>query len=377
MQQQEKTNILIVDDNPSKMISLESILAQRDYNIIKANSGKEALHCLLQQDVAVILLDVVMPEMDGFETARLIRSRDKNKHTPIIFITAYHETEIDRMKGYNIGAVDFLYTPIIPEILKAKVAVFVDLFRLQGQLIAANKELETFSYSVAHDLRAPLRHVAGFIGLLQGHMGETIDETSKEYLNMINTSAKRMGILISDLLAFSLVIKAAMEKDIVQTDELVSNIINELTANTDKRDIVWEIGKLPEVYADLNLLKQVFANLIGNAVKFTGKMEKAIIEIGCDESLDEFVFFVKDNGAGFDMKYIDRLFGTFQRLHSMGEFEGTGLGLAIVQRIILRHNGRVWAEGGVDEGARLWFSLPKGESNHKVHKESTKDTKNE
>jgi len=228
------------------------------------------------------------------------------------------------------------------------------------ELQAANEEMEAFSYSVAHDLRAPLRHVMAFVELLQKDAGPSLSEINREHLATISRATKRMGNLIDDLLAFSRVGRAEMQKTECDLNQLVQETLHDFQADTKQRKIVWEIHPLPSVRADCALLRMVLVNLISNAVKFTGNRTAAKIEIGCVPSeKGETVIFIRDNGAGFDPEYAEKLFGVFQRLHSRDEFEGTGIGLANVQRIIKRHGGRVWAEGVVNSGATFYFSIPK------------------
>jgi light-regulated signal transduction histidine kinase (bacteriophytochrome) len=229
-----------------------------------------------------------------------------------------------------------------------------------AELHAANEELEAFSYSVSHDLRAPLRHVMGFVSLLQKDAGPSLSEKNLHHLTTISKSAKRMGDLIDDLLAFSQVGRAALQKTDVNLDQLVRETLGDFRAETKARKIVVKIHSLPAVRADRALLRLVLVNLISNALKFTGARTEAKIEIGSIPNGDnETVIFIRDNGAGFDPLYAHKLFGVFQRLHSQDEFEGTGIGLANVQRIIHRHGGRTWAEGVVDGGATFYFSIPK------------------
>jgi PAS domain S-box-containing protein len=229
-----------------------------------------------------------------------------------------------------------------------------------AQLQAANKELEAFSYSVSHDLRAPLRHVAGFVELLKSEAGPLLSEKSNEHLATISKSARRMGELIDDLLAFSRIGRSEMQKTDVDLNGLVKETLTDLQGEMQERNIVWKIDPLPKMRADRSMLRQAIVNLLSNAVKFTRLRDPAHIEVGCVAAdNNEVTIFVRDNGAGFDPKYVDKLFGVFQRLHNSNEFEGTGIGLANVQRIIQRHGGRVWAEGAVDKGATFYFSLPK------------------
>jgi signal transduction histidine kinase len=230
----------------------------------------------------------------------------------------------------------------------------------RGELLeAANKELEAFSYSVSHDLRAPLRHIDGYATLLAKAAAVSLDEKGKRYLQTISESATRMGQLIDDLLIFSRMGRQEMLHDTVNLNHLIASVLHDLQHDLQDRTISWTIAQLPEVTGDASMLRQVFSNLIGNAIKFTGTRPQATIEIGSQQtSQEEAVVFVRDNGVGFDMRYANKLFGVFQRLHRADEFEGTGIGLANVRRIIHRHGGKAWAEGVLGEGAVFYVSLP-------------------
>jgi PAS domain S-box-containing protein len=228
-----------------------------------------------------------------------------------------------------------------------------------AQLEAANKELEAFSYSVSHDLRAPLRHILGFVDLLKDRAIQSLDEESLHYMKVITDSTDNMGTLIDELLSFSRMGRTEMMKAKVNPNQLVKEAMNTLEAETKGRDIIWKVDQLPEVYGDPAMLRLVFLNLISNALKFTRTRPQARIEISYNENEKETLFFVRDNGVGFDMAYANKLFGIFQRLHRADHFEGTGVGLANIKRIIQRHGGKIWAEGKVDEGATFHFFLPK------------------
>jgi len=235
-----------------------------------------------------------------------------------------------------------------------------ELAKRAVELQAANKELEAFAYSVSHDLRAPLRHVVGYAELLKKQAASALDEKANRYLKTILEAAKRMGDLIDDLLGFSRIARAETKKAAVNLEQLVAQVIAEVAQDTSGRDIAWKIGALPVCYGDRSMLRLVFVNLLSNAVKFTRKRTRAEIEIGYSQEKNaQIEIFVRDNGAGFDMRHADKLFGVFQRLHLPEEYEGTGIGLATVQRIVHRHGGTCWAEGAVDHGATFHFTFPK------------------
>lgn len=228
-----------------------------------------------------------------------------------------------------------------------------------AQLEAANDELEAFSYSVSHDLRAPLRHTDGYAQLLRQDRGSQLSDKARRYAEEVSHAVKRMGRLIDDLLSFSRMGRDEMRRSEWNMNEVVQEVLRDLSTTTEGRSIEWKIAPLPQVCVDRAMLKQVWANLLSNAVKYTRNRERAQITVGFNELAEEFECFVQDNGAGFDMEYASKLFGVFQRLHRDEEFEGTGIGLAYVRRIIHRHGGRTWAEGKVDAGAIFHFTLPR------------------
>ena len=239
-----------------------------------------------------------------------------------------------------------------------------DLQKRSVQLEASNKELEAFAYSVSHDLRAPLRHMAGFSELLQKNSAQVFDDKSKRYVGVILESAKKMGALIDDLLAFSRIGRAETNKTTINLGQLVEEALAEVRRDIGDRKIVWKVGKIPIGYGDRAMVRLALVNLISNAVKFTRTRTPAEIEIGQRPATDDqVVIFVRDNGVGFDMKYVGKLFGVFQRLHSTEAFEGTGIGLATVQRIAHRHGGRAWGEGSLNQGATFYLSISKSQQN--------------
>jgi light-regulated signal transduction histidine kinase (bacteriophytochrome) len=232
------------------------------------------------------------------------------------------------------------------------------LQRRGAELEAANKELESFSYSVSHDLRAPVRHIGGFSRILLKNFSSQMPLEAQDLLGEVVKSAQRMGQLIEDLLEFSRMGRLPVEKRAVDMAALVQEVADELVKRESGRRIEFRVAELPDCLGDRSLLKQVFINLLSNAFKFTRQREHARVEVGCQSENGEKVYFVQDNGAGFDMRYAEKLFGVFQRLHAYNEFEGTGVGLSIVHRIVQRHGGRIWAEAEVDKGATFHLVLP-------------------
>ena len=381
----DRVNILLVDDQPANLVALEAMLQGLGQNLIKAESGREALRWLLTHEFAVILLDVKMPDMDGFETAQLIRERDKSRHTPILFLTAGDNTQTQVVRGYAVGAVDYLVKPVVPEFVRSKVAVFVELakknelLRRQAKLLAEseqaalelaetraelvrdlehkNRELESFSYAVSHDLRAPLRRIDSFSRAVLESQGDRLDEAGQRFLSRVREASQHMAQLIDDVLHLSRVTRADLRDQEVDLSSIASLILTRLQESEPERKMDAKVRPGVLVTGDSQLLKIAMENLLENAWKFTAKEPESRIEFGMMQAGGEATYFVRDNGAGFDMTYTDRLFGPFQRLHPQGEFPGNGIGLATVQRIIHRHGGRVWAEGLVGQGATFYFTM--------------------
>jgi signal transduction histidine kinase len=534
--------ILIVDDNPANLSVVVDYLASHSFHIMVARDGETGLRLAQQDYPDLILLDVLLPGIDGFEVCRRLKANEQTRNIPVIFMTIVTRTE-DKVRGFEVGGVDYITKPFQHEEVLARVTTHLrlreltrevevakeslerrvtertaelsqanvrleeeiaerkqaeealqksetllnatqrlskvggwqfdvasgksfwteELYRIhelptnsdmdhvqeslkcyrledrpiitevfrraaeQGetydlefpfttskgrplwirttaqpvyeagkvvrvignlmditerkqaeeeicrlnhdleqrvvdrtaQLEAANKELEAFAYSISHDLRAPLRHIDGFIGMLQNKTAATLDDQSRHYTDVIAESARKMGTLIDDLLSFSRMGRNEISKAQIDLNELVRGVIQDSKPETEDRDIQWKIASLPVITGDRTMMRIVMNNLISNALKFTRPRKTAQIEIGCEmKNETEVVIFICDNGVGFDMNYVDKLFGVFQRLHRQEDFEGTGIGLANVRRVISRHGGMTWAEGEVDHGATFYFSLP-------------------
>ncbi|MDB6056022.1 MAG: Multi-sensor signal transduction histidine kinase [Verrucomicrobiales bacterium] len=502
-----KINILMVDDLPDKLTALEAVLSNLGQNIVKANSGKDALRHLLKERFAVILLDVNMPGMDGFETATMIRKRRDTEHTPIIFVTSINTTDTHVSKGYSLGAVDYIFTPVVPEILRAKVEVFVELakkteearvqaeqireieekehlrklnearerlelettrnrfFTLAADMLAisnfdcvfqqlnpawsrilgfseaelksrqwtefvhpddlqgtcdklaelkktqestyfenrfktregglkwlgwtitpsfpekllylfarditerkkveqalqeTNTELESFSYTVSHDLRAPLRAMQGFADALLQDYAPQLDDTARDYATRIVVAARRMDALIQDLLVYSRLNRAELHLKPVELTEAINDALTQLEDGIrEKKAKIEVVQPLPQVCAHHATLVQVIVNLLGNGMKFMGADGHPEIRIHAEPISDKIRLYVKDNGIGIKPEYFTRIFRVFERLHGVETYPGTGIGLAIVRKGIERMGGRVGLESQPDHGSTFWIELNK------------------
>ncbi|HOG15905.1 MAG TPA: response regulator [Syntrophales bacterium] len=517
----DRQKILVVDDKEENLLATSMLLRESGAEIVGATCGNDALIASLNHDFSLAVLDVQMPEMDGYELAQYLRGEEKTKNVPIIFLSAAYSDEYHVFKGYESGAVDFITKPFNPAIFLSKVNILLqrerllqdlkremkerkeaekaikereeelaaiyenapllmllvdrerrvckankfvqtlvaadnpvgrlagealscrhaledpqgcgfgsacqqcavrrtiadtfesrcgreqveanlllsvrgkaqevtglvstvrfhvreeplvlvtiqditerkkmerDLQRHASQLEYANRELESFSYSVSHDLRAPLRAIDGYTRMILKKAGDRFDEDTLKKFSAIRDNARMMGQLIEDLLAFSRLGRTPLSTAELDMDALVAEVWGELQVVNPGRRIDFRAALLPAGRADRALIKQVFVNVLSNAVKFTkARGDGALVEVGGHRDGSEIVYFVRDNGVGFDMTYHDKMFGVFQRLHGSEEYEGTGIGLALVQRIVYRHGGRIWAEGKVDGGATFYFTLP-------------------
>ncbi len=385
-----RITVLLIDDKESNIFVLEQLLDKPDRSFLRATDGKEGLRLALTKEVDLIILDVQMPDMNGFEVAQVLKSNKRTRDIPIIFASAEMKERQSIIQGFEEGAVDYLSKPLDPELTRAKVAVLLkiqlqkrelieknnalekadyqikelneELTKNVKQLELANKELESFTYSVSHDLRAPVRAMVGHASILQEELAEANEEIRKA-LNRIQYNSIRMNVMIDQLLKFSQLGRTDIQKSELDMENVVQNVLSDIDKSHHARI---EIHTLFSAFADQPLLTHVWMNLISNAIKYSNKNETPVVEIGSSKAGEETIYYVKDNGVGFDMEYAEKLFGVFQRLHKPTEFEGTGVGLAIVHRIISRHGGKVWAEAKVNEGATFFFSLP-GEYNGNQH----------
>jgi len=405
--------ILVVDDREDNLFSIEAILEKDNYNIVKANSGRAALKILLQEhDFSLILMDVQMPDLTGFETATIIYQRDKLKDIPIIFITAHNYDEDVIFKGYKMGAVDYIYKPINPELLRVKVGVFVELYRKNFQLLlhekklltanrilqkeieerkaseekvrmlnaqlvennahlkAVNEELDQFAYIASHDLQEPLRKIQVFSDKIL--LKNNVDTETDKYFKKIINSSRRMQLLINDLLSFSRHSMSAADFKVTNLTDLVKEAIGELEIEIEKTNASVRYDQLPELRVIPSLMQQLFYNLISNALKFRKKTVAPDIYISAEKMSSQeiamlphtakgnnyYIIKVTDNGIGFDNKYADEIFMLFKRLHSQHEFEGTGVGLSICKKIVEKHNGFVSATSELQKGSSFLITLP-------------------
>ena len=362
----KRPRILWADDNADIREYVCRLLADR-YDVVPVPDGLKALAAAEADPPDLVLTDVMMPGLDGFGLLHELRKNARTKTIPVILLSA-RAGEESFVEGLDAGADDYLAKPFSARELLARVRTHLELAQLRREwareleqanreLEAINKELEAFSYSVSHDLRGPLTTIQGFAVLLLEKYAPDLGEQPQKYLGRINDGVARMTSLIDDLLKLSKVNRHELRQCEVSLGSLVEEVLREMESETTNRSIEWRIDSLPAVHCDPGLMKQVFANLLSNAVKYTRPCDPAVIEVGHGLIDGERVYFVRDNGVGFDMKTAGKLFTAFQRFHRAEDFEGTGIGLATAQRIISRHGGRIWAEAEVGKGTTFRFTL--------------------
>ena len=406
--------IMLVDDREDNLLSMETVLEPDGYRFVKASSGRQVLKLLLTDfNFALILMDVQMPNLNGFETAALIYERERLRHIPIIFITANNYGEENLFKGYRAGAVDYIYKPVNPELLRVKVGVFVDLYRKNQRLLAqeqklvainrsleleigeriaseekvtelnkqllenitrleaANKDLDLFAFMASHDLQAPLRKIRMFSDRLLANPENAFSKEGRLFLTRIQEVSKRMQDLINDILRFSKISVENQNFEDVDLNAVVGEVLSEMEGvirDKDARVVLEE--RLPVLPANTVLMGPLFSNLISNSLKYSKKKIPPEIHIryeeapvtGVENGRDGDVrygrIYIEDNGIGFDQKYAEQIFDMFRRLHSSAEYEGTGIGLALCKKIVEMHNGYISALGKPGEGSVFIVTLP-------------------
>jgi signal transduction histidine kinase len=403
--------ILLVDDREDNLLSMETLLESEDYRIVKASSGRQVLKILLSDfDFALILMDVQMPNLNGFETASLIYERERLRHIPIIFITANNYGDENIFKGYKAGAVDYIYKPVKPELLKAKVSVFVDLYRKNHRLVvqeqklvainrslelevnerkaseekvielnrqlleniarleSANKDLDLFAFMASHDLQAPLRKIRMFSDRLLSDHQPNLNKEGQLYLSRIQEVSKRMQDLINDILRFSKISGEREAFEEVDLNDVMKEVISEMEGPIREKNAEILLEPLPVLPVNSVLMGPLFSNLISNSLKYSRKDVKPQVRIrhemtnattnGKEADTRYCRIIIEDNGIGFDQKYAEQIFDMFRRLHPNAEYEGTGIGLALCKKIVEKHKGFISARSKQGEGSVFIVSLP-------------------
>lgn len=370
MSPSERPQVLIVDDVPANLFALRRVLADLDCEIQEARSGEEALAQSLRRSYAVILLDVQMPGMDGFETASLLRGAAETARTPIIFVTAFDSGGESVSRGYDLGAVDFLFKPVDAHLLRCKVAVFLELERQkreldvmdelrrsQAQLERSNRDLAQFVDTISHDLREPLRSVSSYLQLVERRFGTDLGEEGVRWIGYAVAGAKRMNALIGDLLRFAQVGGTPDPGESTDSEAVLNTVLMDLSTCIADAGGVIQHDPLPMVRAHHSEVALVFQNLLTNAIRYRND-EPPRIHVGARVAGDKVVFSVQDNGQGIEERHFDKIFEIFERLDPK-RVGGTGIGLAIVKRLIERREGRIWVESSPGEGSTFHFSLPR------------------
>jgi len=350
--------ILLVEDTPEHIEAVVAVLQNNNFKIRIANKWSTALKLLSRHQPDLILLDIYMPEMDGFELCKTIKKNRAYSSIPIIFLTARDDEDSIR-KGFELGAQDYVIKPFNTSELLARVKTHIKLKQQTESLKEANRELDSFCYTIAHDLKSPLLSINKLIEYLVTDYKNELDNEGQELVTIIQEKSLEVIAIVEHLLEFSKMCEMPMQHKVIQMEPLFFDVYNELVQLQGKRQVEFNFKPLPNITGDPVMMRMLVSNILSNSLKYTLTREIAVIEVSFSESESEYTFAVKDNGVGFDMRYSARLFGVFQRLHSQNEFEGSGVGLAICQKILTRHNGQAWMIGEVDKGATFYFSFPK------------------
>lgn len=356
-----RPNILIVDDRRENLLATEKILKYLDADIFKASSGNEALSLMLRHRFAVVLLDVQMPEMDGFETAKLMQEHEEMRNAPIIFVTAISKEEKYASQAAEIGAVDYIFKPINPEILKSKVKVYLDIFvqreeilKLNTILRQSNEELERFAYICSHDMQEPVRMMNSYAELLMGKYSGQMDEKANKYLGFISSNARHMQKMIMDILEFSRVGRESPQIETIDCNKVAAEVIGKL----EKGNAQIDCSQLPVLQTSDTLVRALFQNIIGNALKFQDGSKQPEIHIHAERQEDAWLFSITDNGIGIDPQFKEKVFAIFQRIHRREAYPGTGIGLSTCKKLVELYGGKIWFESIPGEGTSFYFTIP-------------------
>jgi len=365
-----KPSVLFVDDVEANLIAGEALLEGMHCTVVRARSGNEALRLLLKQEFAVMLLDVQMPSMDGYEVAQFARQNPATRDVPIIFLTAAQNTDETLFRAYGTGAVDFLTKPANPHVLRSKVQVFLDLYtsrqrlaeevkshkKTLDELERANAALRHFTHAAAHDLGAPLRAVRGFLQALTERIGDQLDADARDYVERLHKANDRMSSLLNSLLAYARLSQPVAFEE-VDCAALLDRVATDLADPLEESKATLSVGSLPVITAEADRIYQLFLNLIGNANKFRRPSGAPRIAVSAERRNAEWVFCVEDDGIGIEPEYQAAVFEPFRRLHSQSSYSGTGLGLTLCREIVEQHGGRMWVESNPGGGSRFYFTL--------------------
>lgn len=358
-------NILIVDDRKENLLATEKVLKTLDAGIFKANSGNEALSLMLRHKFAVVLLDVQMPEMDGFEVAMLMQDHESMRGIPIIFVTALSKEEKYASQAAEIGAVDYIFKPINPEILRSKVKVYLDIYvqreqilKLNAVLRQSNEELERFAYICSHDIQEPVRMMNSYGSLLRQNAGGRLDDKGEQYLGFIISNAQRMKKMIQDILTFSRIGREDIKIEQVDCNAIMREVLAEFETIIKEKSARMRCDSLPTLQTSSTLMRVLLQNLLGNALKFQDGSKPPEIAIEAEQQDSFWRFTVSDNGIGIDPAFHHKIFSIFQRLHRKEDYPGTGIGLSTCKKFVELCGGTIGFESSPGQGTMFFFTLP-------------------
>lgn len=354
----EKAKILVVDDKPENLLALQGVLRGDDRDILTATSGRSALELLIAHEFALVLIDVQMPDMSGFELAEMMRGSDDTRAIPIIFVTAGAADNSITFEGFDLGAVDFLYKPLSERIVRSKVNVFLELYRQRRLLQQQVLQLERFASIASHDMREPLRMISSYVTLLERKYGTTLDDEGKEFIRYAVSGAKRLATLVESLIQHARVTHGELEITKADCKGVLEEVLQDLSVLISEKKAEVTYSNLPILGCDRPQLRQLFQNLITNAIKFTQDRPPRV-HVDCAEEESSFTFRVEDNGIGIAPTLTSKIFDPFFRAHQRDRFGGNGLGLSVCKSIVERHHGKIWVESNGTDGSTFCFQVPK------------------